>query len=749
MSNEIEYIGYAGKSGYNWILILTILSILMNFTFVIYFLIKLHSNKQFRKISSLEQMFVVLSIAETIISSLWLYSEIAFPNNEKLLDDESKDCCLECKILGVIQTFIYLFHWIFLDCTISHLKNMILNPINFILKTGKKIFLYILISCAIASIGAFLSYYLEVVGKSPMITCFLSLDNLNKKNVFFYDKILLIILSLLPCFNLIFYLVQTIIVTKNRSYKNDNENRKIFNDHIFYFILNILMAILIDSLYILYYLNNMEITNKIIRWYFCIATFVICFNSLIVGAVKFIKNGVFKSIKKNCCDKNDDLNERFSINNEENENELMLDAFEISAIKKFVMNVYISVCFCIENSIHSAKSKYTIDPNICNETKEYSITKKEIYSNEDMESLQNDFLVKSREDFIIDCVEYAPKVFKHLREIDNINEKNIVKSLLPMYNKEGISETEGKGGSFFMNSDDFEFCIKTITYNEMELFRKLLLYKMSNYFDENKDSLIVRIYGLYKISMKTGLFKEDEIYFILMKNVIGSFNNNLICKYDLKGSSLDRKVDLGDSTDKVMKDTNFNEIEQVLLLNSILSQKLLENAIRDANFFCDLKIMDYSLLVAKISLNNEEIEELFGKDHRKNQEKYFVEMSGLIMKTRTITAIPDDDDENLKEIKKKKIRFKIERIEPLKKYFYPSLKGDVLYIISIIDFFQLYNLQKNLETKFKLLRARSKKAISSMPPEEYKERFIEFVSSITECEKYLKDLNDPENQNDF
>ena len=36
-----------------------------------------------------------------------------------------------------------------------------------------------------------------------------------------------------------------------------------------------------------------------------------------------------------------------------------------------------------------------------------------------------------------------------------------------------------------------------------------------------------------------------------------------------------------------------------------------------------------------------------------------------------------------------------------------------------------------------------------MPPEEYKERFIEFVSSITECEKYLKDLNDPENQNDF
>ena len=36
-----------------------------------------------------------------------------------------------------------------------------------------------------------------------------------------------------------------------------------------------------------------------------------------------------------------------------------------------------------------------------------------------------------------------------------------------------------------------------------------------------------------------------------------------------------------------------------------------------------------------------------------------------------------------------------------------------------------------------------------MPPKEYKERFIEFVKNITNSENYLKEINDPENKNDF
>ena len=97
-----------------------------------------------------------------------------------------------------------------------------------------------------------------------------------------------------------------------------------------------------------------------------------------------------------------------------------------------------------------------------------------------------------------------------------------------------------------------------------------------------------------------------------------------------------------------------------------------------------------------------------------------------------------------------KIRFRDNRIESLRKYFFPSLKGDVLYLMSIIDFFQLYNLHKNLETKYKqFAKGVEAKCISSVPPEDYKDRYIEFIKQKTDCEKYIKEMYDPTNKNDF
>jgi hypothetical protein len=380
------------------------------------------------------------------------------------------------------------------------------------------------------------------------------------------------------------------------------------------------------------------------------------------------------------------------------------------------MNIYISVCYCLEKANRQQNTECKIDEKLCNETNEYKISKSEINKDLSITKLPKDAMVKSREDFSISCVEYAPQIFAYLRKLDMIKEEDLINSLLPRNNKNGIQDSEGRGGSFFLNTDDNEFSLKTITYGEAELIRSCLLCKMAEYLSNYKDSIIGRIYGVYKISMKTGLINEDEIYFILMKNVIGSFAENLICKYDLKGSSLNRKVNLGEFVTNVMKDNNFKDIEQVLLLNKTNAEKLLHVASEDANFFCGVKVMDYSLLVAKISLNNDEIEDLFGPYHRKQSEIEYFAMAGI--KRDTIEDVKIDikdkekennnneneklknnENENNENNENKKIRYNKDKIKPLKKYFYPSLKGDVLYIIAIIDFFQLYNLQKTLETQ--------------------------------------------------
>ena len=361
-----------------------------------------------------------------------------------------------------------------------------------------------------------------------------------------------------------------------------------------------------------------------------------------------------------------------------------------------------------------------------------------------------------RENFSISVVEYAPEIFSYLRNLDNVSDDMIETSMLPMNNKIGIKETEGRGGSFFINSDDNEFIIKTITEKEFQVMMKFLENNIVKYFHDNSNSIICRLYGVYKIYIKTGLIQRDNLYFILMKNVIGTFTDNLLCKYDLKGSSLNRKVGYDDNIDKkVMKDLNFNEVEERFLLNKENGKKLLSIAQKDSDFLTSLNIMDYSLLVVKISLNQYEMDYLFGENHRKKTEMQYLQMIGK--ERQTLSTVPNEsieiknvDNKNLFEKKEENIRFKESNIASLKKYLFPSLYPDIAYLMSIIDYFQVYNIQKELENKYKKLKAGVKREdISSIPANEYKNRFIDFIKMKTDSEEFLKKIYDPENKNDF
>lgn len=65
---------------------------------------------------------------------------------------------------------------------------------------------------------------------------------------------------------------------------------------------------------------------------------------------------------------------------------------------------------------------------------------------------------------------------------------------------------------------------------------------------------------------------------------------------------------------------------------------------------------------------------------------------------------------------------------------FQSLNQNVAYIIAIIDFFQLYNFFKYLETNIKYyIKNRPEKltAISCVPSGIYCKRFIDYVAKIT------------------
>ena len=166
-----------------------------------------------------------------------------------------------------------------------------------------------------------------------------------------------------------------------------------------------------------------------------------------------------------------------------------------------------------------------------------------------------------------------------------------------MKNKSTINKSQGQSGNFFICTDDNEFILKTITDEELDLITKMFLKNYFQFLSNNKNSLL-------QIT-----FIEKKLNVILMRNVAGKFKPNIICMYDLKGSTFKRKVkfDMEKVQKIVMKDNNFQDFEQNIYLEGENLTKLRELSKIDSNFLKEMGLMYYSLLVLKLSLTEKEV----------------------------------------------------------------------------------------------------------------------------------------------
>lgn len=261
-----------------------------------------------------------------------------------------------------------------------------------------------------------------------------------------------------------------------------------------------------------------------------------------------------------------------------------------------------------------------------------------------------------------------------------------------------------------------------------------------------------------------------------MKDVFGAFSENVQVKFDLKGSTLNRKVQLENKQLEkiVMKDINFKESEQMIFLDNIHARNLQISCKQDSEFLSECGVMDYSLLVVKCGMNTAEMIKLYGENHRNKMEKIMLKMQGIDAKItdeecdlekeikiedgnivnnkkNNNIEIHDqnepDEDFNKRKISHEELNFDPNKIKQLDKYRFPSLYGSQFYIISIIDFFQTYTSQKYLETKVKkFIKGVQEAEISSMPPKEYQQRFMANVKRLTDTKTFFKQNN---SSNDF
>ena len=275
------------------------------------------------------------------------------------------------------------------------------------------------------------------------------------------------------------------------------------------------------------------------------------------------------------------------------------------------------------------------------------------------------------------------------RAFKKIEESFNVKDNAEAVRKSGGSDG-GAGGEFFLLSHDRRFFVKTITEDEETIFRDILK-DYTEYFAKNPTSFITRIIGLFSFSFK---FTNQPIRLIVMENVFEHSGSMIDRRYDLKGSSYHRqtikKIELDTLEMKhvrfaqTLKDLDFNRIERNIVLDKQTREMVVGNIEKDSAFFKKCKIIDYSLLLGVIDVEN-------------------------------LTKVQMDFVKTW--VGQKRAFFDVEK--------------KLAIMIGVIDYFQLYTFSKLFEKYWKkMIKIDWRLETSSQPSTYYSDRFASYMNKI-------------------
>ena len=690
-------------------LIFAVVGLFLNLLLIIDYFRKKNSNSS-RKQSSMKKLFTVLPVLDCITCIYWILSCSIFWRAQVINDRE-----IICFILSILYLFVFNFEFMYINFVLIHFRKISLNPIEGILKPEKNLVIYFIISIIYAVVIVILSLYFKIIGRSPMVTCFINTEQSKYNGLIF----------LIPGFSIYFIIFQIIYdLCCREMFVTDKEVRQAYKTNIIYVLVFTLMHFPM-LLLINITSGKKEGINQddfILKNFAFACTLITCGTPMTIGIIRNCRGFTkIKQIQK--------LKRKFTRANREGFNPEMskpfnetststidqFDWLEKHAMEFFMRDILLGIAHCLYNSKENYKEGKLDLQNKANKEKiKHHLTLK-------------NFVFKDREKDVVDSgylnvniVEYAPKIFAYLRNLEDIDIDEMIESFLPHNNKLGISKSQGKSGSFFISTDDNYYMVKTLRVDEFELIRHTFLNKYVQYLTYNKESLLCRIYD---------------------------FKDNIIAKYDLKGSTANRRsdFDMEKNDSSTMKDLNFNEFEHGIMLNKKHIKHFRNMTKLDSTFLRDLDLMDYSVFLVKLTLSKEQAIDIFGREIYEKQNNAFNDLMVSQSVNDKDNNIDPNSDENLKINKNSKPRTSIVGLgqffntKHYKQYLFPSLTPGVAYILAIIDYFQMFNFYKYVESGLKTKFSKNAQGVSCVDPKTYSERFIKYFERLTDIQQLFKD----------
>lgn len=185
--------------------------------------------------------------------------------------------------------------------------------------------------------------------------------------------------------------------------------------------------------------------------------------------------------------------------------------------------------------------------------------------------------------------EYCPLVFRNLRERFSIYESDYLRSLTK-FQPVAVDILSGRPTKFYSTYDN-QLILKTLSSDEVENMHHLLKEYHPYIVERYGKTLLPQYLGMYRLTV------EGQVtYIVVMRNI---FNSRLPIhkKYDLKGSNPDREASEKERGKDLpcFKDNDFIKDGAKLYLDLVNKNKLISTLEADTAFLARENLIDYSL----------------------------------------------------------------------------------------------------------------------------------------------------------